>query len=194
MKGGPIPVLSAAVLLLAGLAADGRADTVRTPGSLPILTRESPYGSPLVFTAPSAPLQLPPDLPVLAGTAAEPRLLADGEEAGALRGRAALPLSPKASLPGRGSAFPAGADLAPPPGTFRPEPVAIPDPTPMIEKRRALGPHLSPDAEVRMGRSMSMGVFGGVEGVDLRNSTGMIPSIRARDVGAGLTLQYRFGQ
>ena len=55
-----------------------------------------------------------------------------------------------------------------------------------------LDAHRTPDLELEVSKRATLGVFGDakkIEGTDIRNST-----VRStRDLGAGVTLQYRFG-
>jgi hypothetical protein len=56
-----------------------------------------------------------------------------------------------------------------------------------------LDAHRTPDVELEVSKRATIGLFGDakkIEGTDIRNST-----IRpTRDLGAGVTLQYRLGQ
>lgn len=77
------------------------------------------------------------------------------------------------------------------PGSFGNQPVRVPGP---FLKGKTVAPHSKrPDLELSNDGRTTVGVFGNAElmdRTDLRNST----SKSVRDVGAGLTLQYRFGQ
>ena len=81
-------------------------------------------------------------------------------------------------------------DYAPLPGAFRPEPAAIPSP---FAKTQIIDHRGNPDLEVGVSDRTTLGVFsdaGTIERTDIRNST-VRPT---RDLGAGVTLQYKFGQ
>lgn len=56
-----------------------------------------------------------------------------------------------------------------------------------------LGPHATPDFELPVTKRTTIGVFGDsnrIEPTDIRNAT----TRATRDLGAGVTLQYRFGE
>lgn len=86
---------------------------------------------------------------------------------------------------------PADAGRLDRPGSFGNQPVRVPGP---FLKGKTVAPHSKrPDLELSNDGRTTVGVFGSadlMDKTDLRNST----SKSVRDVGAGLTLQYRFGQ
>lgn len=76
------------------------------------------------------------------------------------------------------------------PGSFGREPVRVPG---QFLRKKVVAPHSTPDLEIGKAGPTTLGVFGTVgkiEPTDARNST----SRTMQDVGAGLTLQYKFGQ
>lgn len=76
------------------------------------------------------------------------------------------------------------------PGTFGHRPVRIPGP---FSGRKALAAPSAPDLQMGVADKTTLGVFGDanrIERTDVRNST----TKPVTDVGAGVTLQYRFGQ
>ena len=108
---------------------------------------------------------------------------------------------PEPLAPGKGPPIPllqsgttakpgAEVERAPLPGTFRPEAAATPSP---FARTQMLDQRTKPDLEVGVSERTTVGVFseaGTIERTDIRNST-----VReTRDLGAGVTLQYKFGQ
>ena len=156
---------------------------------IPALVREGPYGDPFATLPPLA----------LAGriVGEDWQLSAFGPEsvvAPELRERREI-------VPGQ--KLPSGAAAAPPdpdrvdgiparPGTFKPGPTVIPAPPTQSQKSRIVAPH-TPDVEVQISKRASVGLFGEVGRVEVDRS-GVLPSVKTHDVGAGLSLQYRFGQ
>ncbi len=80
-------------------------------------------------------------------------------------------------------------DLPARPGTFTPAPTKMPSP---LHKQRVIAPHTaSPDIEMDLSKRSSVGVFGEVGRInreDIRTSTVK----EGRDLGAGVTWQYKF--
>jgi hypothetical protein len=85
----------------------------------------------------------------------------------------------------------APSDLSARPGALQArDPIEVTAP---FAKSGLLENHPTPDLEVEVSKRARLGVFGEankIEGTDIRNST-----VRStRDLGAGVTLQYRFGE
>lgn len=80
-------------------------------------------------------------------------------------------------------------DLPARPGAFTPAPTKLPSP---LHKQRVIAPHTSsPDLEMDLSKRSSVGVFGEVGRIsreDIRTSTVK----EGRDLGAGVTWQYKF--
>lgn len=91
----------------------------------------------------------------------------------------------------------AAEPVAPRPGMFEAAPVRIPEihfPESLeAPRRRGMAPHAKPDLEIAVGRRTSLGMFGEVGKVEIE-TRGLLPSVRPRDVNAGVTLQHRFGE
>lgn len=97
------------------------------------------------------------------------------------------------------------------PGTLPRSFVRTPDPSPSL-RNRSLGPHLVPDAEFPLNERASLGVIGQAGRLDGRISQSVTVPIAARatppsgpkigpaagpktrELGLGLSLEYRFGQ
>lgn len=85
---------------------------------------------------------------------------------------------------------PADGGRADRPGSFGRQPVRVPG---AFMRKNVVAPHSSPDLEIGKTGRTSVGVFGTVDRIeptDARNST----SKTMQDLGAGVTLQYKFGQ
>lgn len=80
-------------------------------------------------------------------------------------------------------------DLPARPGAFAPAPTKVPS---TLHKQRVIAPHTaSPDLEMDLSKRSSVGVFGEVGRInreDIRTSTVK----EGRDLGAGVTWQYKF--
>ena len=80
-------------------------------------------------------------------------------------------------------------DLSTRPGAFASAPTKLPSP---LHKDRVIAPHAKPpDLELDLSKRSSVGVFGAVGRLsreDIRTST----LKEGRDVGAGVTWQYKF--
>lgn len=80
-------------------------------------------------------------------------------------------------------------DLPARPGAFTPAPTKVPS---TLHKQRVIAPHTaSPDLEMDLSKRSSVGVFGEVGRInreDIRTSTVK----EGRDLGAGVTWQYKF--
>ncbi|WP_375462156.1 hypothetical protein [uncultured Enterovirga sp.] len=158
------------------------------PAQIPTFVRTGPYGPPMALR--------PPGHPRLAASRVGPAI---PELPLATPGRAAA--DPKPVLGARKNS--AGdvhlwgdeEDGLPPvrPGTVGRGgvklPEAVPDPT-----GKARRTALTPDYEVPLGPKTSIGGFGEVGKVQIDPQAGLLPSVKARDVTGGVTLQYRFGQ
>lgn len=103
----------------------------------------------------------------------------------------ALPSGPRPTVSKSSGARPdADAERVARPGAFRPERAAVPSP---FAKTQIIDQRNNPDLEVGVADRTTLGVFsdaGTIERTDIRNST-VRPT---RDLGAGVTLQYKFGQ
>ncbi|NNM71238.1 hypothetical protein [Enterovirga aerilata] len=85
--------------------------------------------------------------------------------------------------------------VAPPEGAARPGALAPTgtDVASPFAKPGLLGSHATPDLELEVSKRATIGVFGEagkIEPTDIRNAT----TRTTRDLGAGVTLQYRFGE
>ncbi len=173
--------------------------TVKLP---PTFTQVGPYGGPLVVKPPRHP----------AGSGATSLLAATPAAFGNSTHRA-LGSSPERERPSSVSSAlkpqdneddDDDDDVPRKPGTISRDHVKIPDATPNLKRARpTLGPHLTPLREFEITDRTSLGVFGQADRIETRfgsqanasrSTTSQAPSVRARDVGAGLTLQFKFGQ
>ena len=88
------------------------------------------------------------------------------------------------------SETPADSGRADRPGTFGRQPVKLPG---AFLHKNVVAPHSAPDLKLGSDGKTTLGVFGDanrIDRTDARNST----TKPITDVGAGLTLQYKFGQ
>ena len=75
--------------------------------------------------------------------------------------------------------------------------VKVPELVPVTKPRPGFGPHLTPDTEIPLGARTSMGLFGDVGSVEVGRTEVRgfnVPTLKAKEVGAGVSFQYRFGQ
>ncbi len=208
----------AAVLVpaaLAGLAAaPGRASEGRqtweagearpAAGAPPSLTRTGPYGSPLALL-PRPTLAIPAidDVTLSSEPAgAAPKAALSGPQTGAAvaalpRATGSSPNKPTGSAKSRWIEDEDDDEDDPTPaapGTLKRDRVKVPEPSTVMGRKARRSPtSITPDYEVPLGPKASLGAYGEVGKVELERS-GPIPSVRARDLTGGLTLQYRFGQ
>lgn len=161
--------------------------------SVPMMMWAGPYGDPLALRPPASLVALP------GGEAWLPSL---GGDPPARSASARVPLG-EVRDPLKAATKPDDTsdddeDDAPQakPGSLKGGPVKIPTFPDVThgEKRKFLGPRLKPDFEVPITKKATLGVFGEVGKVDIENRTGVIPNVRAHGVGAGLSLEYKFGQ
>ena len=76
----------------------------------------------------------------------------------------------------------------PRPGSFAFEPTRVPS---HFFKEKLVAPRVDPPVEIGVGRRTSVGLFGDVGPVDPKGTAPV--RVLNRDVGAGVTFQYRFG-
>lgn len=182
--------VAAALLLVstAGALGEGGFAAV-SPRQLPALVRGGPYGDPFATVPPLAVASrfvredwwLSPmgsDGLSMPSTPAR-REIAPGQK---LTAPASIPVLD----PDRDDGIPAR------PGTFKQAPTQIPAPPTQSQKSRIVAPR-TPDVEVQISKRTSVGLFGEVGRVEVDRS-GLLPSVKTHDLGAGLSLQYRFGQ
>lgn len=155
---------------------------------LPSMTREGPYGDPLRLR--------PAFLPDMRETGTASTLGGVAFEAGREGGgpdRASPDPKPNGrARTGAGVSVPHDEDDLPAatPGTFKPVPTKLPG---VLLKTRTVTHHLTPDVEVALTPRSSVGLFGEVGKVAIEQGSGLLPSVRARDLGAGVSFQYRLG-
>ena len=171
-------------LVLAG-PADGQ---MRVTPSLPVFALEAPYGEPWLLTPSQHPLGSETPAPAIAGLSPAARAAMGQDPSGRSPEVRSRPVQPPPARRGRTET----AHDGDPPGTLSRDYVKIPSPIPNI-RNRSLGPHLSPDAEFDVTSRTSMGVLGRADRLDVRPGVGIVPSVRARDLGAGVVLQYKLG-
>ena len=168
--------------------ADGK---MRSRSSVPVFAREGPYGEPLQLVPPRHPLGVTTEAPGIADLSPVPRAATSADLSGRLPDAKSLPIQAPPVRPGT-AATGEGDDAPVRPGTLGRDYVTIPAPIPNL-RNRSLGPHLSPDAEFDVTSRTSMGVLGRADRLDVRPGAGIVPSVRARDLGAGVVLQYKLG-
>ena len=156
----------------------------------PAMTEFGPYGSPLAMTPAYsvAAFQMPwDDGPGRAGASRAPS--ASGTRL------AIEPGSLPAGVPKTTFQHDGEEELPDPPGTLSTMPTRVPGlPLGKNAKSGIVAPHTKPDLEMPLSRRTSIGMFGEVGQLELETRSGIVPTVRAKEIGAGVTLQYRFGQ
>ena len=154
---------------------------------VPSLLSSGPYGNP--FATGPALRQIDRDL----WANRDPTVIGIGGETGAARSdrREILPGLP--TNPGVARAIDPDKDDGLPalPGTFKRIQTQIPG---ALQKGKVVAPHLTPDVALPISPRTTVGVFGEVGRVEVDTRNGLIPSVKTHDLGAGVSLQYRFGQ
>lgn len=207
LAGPPAAAAAAASGDLSGSTYQAAAGAV-LPASM---TGAGPYGSPLQL-APSPPGTAAPwtGPPIRSGY----DLRADRDGALDTISRLQVPSSPKGS-PVRQEEEDETIPVRP--GTLANTPVRIPTYDWRLQAK-PVASHLAPDVSIDVDGRTSIGLFSDGTKVDMKTGTGLgsvlglrrdaigataqdtrvgngvLPSIRARDLSAGVTLQYRFGQ
>lgn len=211
-RASPVPatfrrsLAAMALAISSGSTASAISDGVRPPS----ITRAGPYGDPLLLEPSTS--ALPRWSPDQHG-----RMKAGGGALSPERS-ANMPRSPRAaSSGGTGATRPADdddddEDVPTRPGTLPTAFPKLPDPAPFA-KRRSLGPHLAPDLSYQADERASLGLIGNTSRLDGRTTpsfvlptsgrsatSGQLPkasslpsSASKRDVGLGLSFEYRFG-
>lgn len=172
--------------LLAGCLAGAMGPALALmPGAIPLLVSQGPYGDPFAITPRIRHVELGPDWQA-ALTAPDEYALGTPAGLAVVAGPARTSTLPAPPVDDdRDEAIPAL------PGTFKRAQTPIPG---VLGKPRIVAPHLAPDVAVPLGRRTTLGLFGevGTTDPDARNS--LVQSLKAHEVGAGVSLQYRFGQ
>lgn len=193
-------------VVLATVSAAAAGERMAEPRPVaPSLTRAGPYGSPLAF-APELRAAATPLLSDYAPGLPDPTGVGLGESGPLGRDpRGSRPLTPATStvarLPGEVAGGGEAGEGPPIPGMLGRSPTQIPGVGRVLPgqegpplKSGVVAPHVKPDFAVPVGKDTSVGLFSEVGRLELEGRNGPVPSVKARDVGAGLTLQYRFGQ
>lgn len=202
---GPLAAASAAA------SGEPSGSTYQAAGPVlpPSMTGAGPYGSPLQLAA-SPPGTVAPwtGPPIRSGY----DLRADRDGAPDTVSRLQVPSSPKGS-PVRQEEEDEAIPVRP--GTLANTPVRIPTYDWRVQAK-PVASHLAPDVSIDVDGRTSIGLFSDGTKVDMKTGSGLgsvlglrrdaiggptdrvgsgvLPSIRARDLSAGVTLQYRFGQ
>ena len=106
-------------------------------------------------------------------------------------GRPEIDLPATTGSAAAGSKWVAPSDLSARPGALHAREAA--EGASPFAKQGLINPHTTPDLEVEVSKRARLGVFGEankIEPTDIRNAT----TRSTRDLGAGVTLQYRFGE
>lgn len=194
-------LLIGAGLALARPSPSASAETPRLlspPGRVPSLLALGPYGSPLALSPPGLP-----DLSVFRAGAGLPGIAVDPGHALLERERTGAAVPPAAAVGGvavsgdpnlwldeRDNDLPAAR-----PGALGRGRVKPPDPVPDQTGKAHRSPTaLVPDYEIPIGPRASVGGFGEIGRLQIDPQAGLLPGVKARDVGGGVTLQYRFGE
>lgn len=172
----------------------------------PSMTASSPYGSSFRMAPALGGIVIPWAVPTIEGT--DLRASLGGADGGTLRHRI---------VPGDGTIEPdedddEDDDRPIRPGTLTTNPVKIPTYDRRLQSR-PVAPHLNPDVTYDLNSRTSIGVFSDGTQLDVKSGTALgsvlglrgkdadskagssvLPGVKAKEIGAGITLQYRFGQ
>lgn len=160
----------------------------REPGLIPIMVATTPYGDPFAIRP---AIGTGSDLTGEAFVARSGESLFNPPAVAERRPTDIQEPAPKATTDASQGRSTVDDGLPARPGSFKPTQTRIPGLLP--EASRVVAPHLARDLEVAVGRRTPVGVYGEVGKIEVDNRPGLVPGVKAAGLGAGVSLEYKFG-